>query len=119
MDVIEIGAKVLFVALLWTLLASPFLALAFFAGRAMKRRRWNSHGAMLLFSLAVAILVAPVPTPIITVFIPNGVALLDGSYYARLFSGNSPFGQLWSWVITSLVITLAVSSLVVLRYLRR
>jgi hypothetical protein len=113
----EVGAKLLILAVFWLVLASPFLAVAFFSARAMRRRRVTSRFAILSFALLAAVLLAPVPTPIITFFVPNGFALLDGDYYARLFSGDKFFGQLWPWVITSVILTSAVTMLLSLRYI--
>ena len=116
MDAVEFGAKLLLLFLVWTLLASPFLIVAFFVGRIIKRRRLNSYVVTFAFALVVALLVAPVPTPIITFFIPNGLALFTGTYYKDVFSADGVFSQLQPWIATSLAVTLAISCGVALRY---
>jgi hypothetical protein len=118
MYVLELGAKPLILLLLWLLLSSPFLAAAFFTVKAIKRRGVRSPVAILLFGLTVALLIAPVPTPIITVFIPNGLAIFDKTFYASIFSTDDFFGQLRSSVIASLVVTSIVCTFAALRYVR-
>ena len=116
MDVLELSAKLLLVLVVWALLASPFLIAAFFVGKTIKRRRLNSYVVTISLAVIVAVLVAPVPTPIITFFIPNGFALFTGTYYRDLFSTDGFFSQLQPWVATSLAITVAVACAVALRY---
>jgi hypothetical protein len=59
---------------------------------------------------------APVPTPIITFFVPNGFALVSGYYY-DVFSDGGFASQLLPWVVASLVATLAIACAVAFRYL--
>ena len=116
MDTLELSVKLLMLLVVWALLASPFVIAAFFVGRIIKRRRLNSYVSTISLAVIVAVLVAPVPTPIITFLIPNGFALLTGTYYTDLFSADGFFYQLQPWVATSLGITVAVACVIVLRY---
>jgi hypothetical protein len=116
MAAIEMSAKLLLLFVGWALLASPIFVTAFFVGRAVKRRRRNSSAVAILLAVAAAALVAPVPTPIVTFFIPNGLALLTGSYYRDVLSDDGLFSQLLPWVVTSLVATFAIACLVAFRY---
>ena len=82
---------VLMLLAVWAILDAPLLwmvsriALRLRKGASTSpgRAQWSSIG----FAAAVALLVAPVPTPIVTVFLPHVIALLDASYYARIFQG--------------------------------
>jgi hypothetical protein len=112
-DTVELTAKLLFLALLWAVLASPFLVVAFFVGRAMRRRGVTSPLALLSFSLVLAFLLAPIPTPIITVFYPSGLALIGGAFFAHFLSEETYYQGLRPWVATSLIITLAICAVAV------
>jgi hypothetical protein len=118
MDSLEHPVKFLLLGLLWLILALPLFVGALLCARAMRRRRLNSRSAILAFALLCAFLIAPVPTPIITIFVPNGVALVDGIYYVRLFAANSLFQQLWWWIIPSIVATSIISCFAAWRYFR-
>jgi hypothetical protein len=60
----------------WAVFASPFLLGLYFAARRVGanglRSRWVRAGG----ALAVALVVAPTPTPIITIFVPQLVAVV-------------------------------------------
>lgn len=77
MDTLEHAVKLLLLFVIWAVLSSPFLIGAFFVARMIRQRGANSYFVTISFALAVALLVAPVPTSIITVFIPNAFALFD------------------------------------------
>lgn len=115
---IETAAKLLLLALLWSVLALPFLAAAIFAARSMKRRGLTSRAAAVALGLVAALLLAPVPTPIITVFLPNGLALVQGDYYAKL-GQDGFFAQLWSWIWWSIAVTATICIAVALRFFSR
>ena len=116
--VAQVFAVVMLCLLIWTVMASPVLAAFYFLARTMRRRSIRSPWSIALFALAFAFLAAPVPTPIITVFTPHVVALMDGSYYDRILHGPVMFAGLWPWIVTSLVLTFAVSLVLAWRYLR-
>jgi hypothetical protein len=116
MEAFELSAKLLLLFLVWALFASPFFVAAFFVGRIVKRRRLNSYAVTVSLAVVVALLVAPVPTPIITFFIPNGFALFTGTYYKDVFSTDGLFSQLQPWIATSLAVTMAVACAVALHY---
>ncbi|AKC81212.1 hypothetical protein XB05_03190 [Xanthomonas arboricola] len=71
-----------------------------------------------VFAVAVTLLVAPVPTPIITVFLPHVIALFDTSYYARIFQGPPMMRQLRVWSAVSMALTFALSYVWIRRLLR-
>ncbi|MEQ7866751.1 hypothetical protein ABQ137_08995 [Xanthomonas sp. WHRI 8393] len=106
----------------WAILAAPLLWLASrIALRLRKgastspgRAQWSSIG----FAVAVTLLVAPVPTPIVTVFLPHAIALLDASYYARIFQGPPMMRQLLVWIAVSMALTFALSYVWIRRVLR-
>ncbi|WP_435014598.1 hypothetical protein [Xanthomonas arboricola] len=114
---------VLMLLAVWAILAAPLLWMASrIAPRLRKgastspgRAQWRSIG----FAAAVALLVAPVPTPIVTVFLPHAIALLDASYYARIFQGPPILRQLLVWIAVSMALTFALSYVWIRRVLRR
>lgn len=113
---------VLMLLAVWAILAAPLLwvvsriALRLRKGASTSphRAQWSSIG----FAAAVALLVAPVPTPIVTVFLPHAIALLDASYYARIFQGPPMLRQLLVWIAVSMALTFALSYVWIRRMLR-
>ena len=111
----ELIAKVAVLILVWAALSLPVFAAAFFTGRGMKRRGLSSRPAAVVLGLVVAVLLAPVPTPIITFFAPNGFMLFSPDYYARVFGDDGLYRQLRPWVAISVTMTSIVSVAVTLR----
>ncbi|NJC36249.1 hypothetical protein GGR60_000739 [Xanthomonas arboricola] len=113
---------VLMLLAVWAILAAPLLwmvsriALRLRKGASTSpgRAQWRSIG----FAAAVTLLVAPVPTPIVTVFLPHAIALLDTSYYARIFQGPPMMRQLLVWIAVSMALTFALSCVWIRRVLR-
>ncbi|QDS15642.1 hypothetical protein [Xanthomonas arboricola] len=113
---------VLMLLAVWAILAAPLLwmvsriALRLRKGASTSphRAQWSSIG----FAAAVTLLVAPVPTPIVTVLLPHAIALLDASYYARIFQGPPMLRQLLMWIAVSMVLTFALSYVWIRRMLR-
>ncbi|PPT30473.1 hypothetical protein [Xanthomonas arboricola] len=113
---------VLMLLAVWAILAAPMLwmvsriALRLRKGASTSphRAQWSSIG----FAAAVTLLVAPVPTPIVTVFLPHAIALLDASYYARIFQGPPILRQLLVWIAVSMALTFALSYVWIRRLLR-
>ncbi|NIK07216.1 hypothetical protein FHY11_000682 [Xanthomonas arboricola] len=113
---------VLMLLAVWAILAAPLLwmasriALRLRKGASTSPRgaQWSSIG----FAAAVALLIAPVPTPIVTVFLPHAIALLDASYYARIFQGPPMLRQLLVWIAVSMALTFALSYVWIRRVLR-
>lgn len=106
------------VLLLWAALASPFVLALYFVLRALRRRGIRTAAAVVLPALVFAMLAAPVPTPIITVFLPHGFMLLDAAYYDRILHGPALFMQLWAWIACSLSMTFLLALALCWRYLR-
>ncbi|MBK0053519.1 hypothetical protein [Stenotrophomonas sp. S39] len=107
------------VLLLWAALASPFALALHIALRALRRRGIRSAAVVVLLAFVFALLAAPVPTPIITVFLPHGFVLLDASYYDRILHGPALFRQLSTWIAWSLPMTFLIALAVCWRYVRR
>ncbi|KER82949.1 hypothetical protein [Xanthomonas arboricola] len=113
---------VLMLLAVWAILAAPLLwlvsriALRLRKGASTRsgRAQWRSIG----FAAAVALLIAPVPTPIISVLLPHAIALLDASYYARIFQGPPMMRQLLVWIAVSMALTFALSYVWIRRVLR-
>jgi hypothetical protein len=105
--------------LLWAVLASPLLLAFFFAARSMRRKGVRSGWAIAGLASSFSVLAAPVPTPIITVFLPHVLALFDSSYYSNIFKGPEPFAGLLFWIISSLMLTFSIALAAAWRYVRR
>lgn len=116
-EALEIIARLLFFVLLWAALASPFLVILFFVGRAMRRRAVNSPLALVSFIALATLLIAPLPTPIITVFYPSGYALMGGTLHLHFIGAKLYFPGLRPWIISSFIITFVVCGLAVLRFM--
>jgi len=104
---------------IWVVIASPVLLGFFFIARFMRRRSVRSIWAVAAFALAFSLLAAPVPTPIITVLVPHGLALFDPSYYPNILHGPTMFSGLWQWIVPSLILTFVASLMAARRYVRR
>ena len=61
---------------------------------------------------------SPVPTPILTVLLPHGLALLDRTYYPCILYGPAMCAGLRGWIAPSLALAFAVSLVAAWRYLR-
>lgn len=105
--------------LLWAVLASPFLLMLYFAVRFMRRRPIRSASVIVAVVAVFALLAAPVPTPIITVLLPHGFAMVDEAYYANATAGQIVFSQLWPWIISSLLTTFTITLAICWRHLRQ
>lgn len=114
----QLFAALMLSLVVWAVLASPLLLGFYLVLRVMRRRRVRSPWAMVVVAIAFSLSAAPVPTPIITVFIPHAWALLDGLYYARILQGPALFAGLWPWIGVSLVATFVLALVFVWRYLR-
>jgi threonine/homoserine/homoserine lactone efflux protein len=62
----ETIAKILIVAVIWFVIASPLLVLSFCIAKRVRKRSKNWFMSTVGVSFVTALLVAPVPTPIIT-----------------------------------------------------
>lgn len=105
--------------LVWGVLASPLLLGLYLSLRRMRRRAVRSPWAGMLLALVFSLLAAPVPTPIITVFVPHAFAVFDGRYYAQVDQGADPYAGLLPLICASLLATFLITLAVVWRYIRR
>ena len=103
---------ILFVVLLgWAIISLPLIAAFYFAARWMRTRRVTSTGICVLFALAAALVVAPVPTPMITVFLPNAAFfLVDRSWMDHFLAALLP------WIGTSIAITFIIAYMLIRRF---
>ena len=115
----QLVIAIAFWLLLWAVFASPFLLGFYLVVRLMRRRGVRSGGAMVVIAVAFSLLVAPVPTPIITVLVPHAFVLVDTTYYARILHGPATLSRLWPWVAVSLVLTFVLVLALSLQYVRR
>ncbi|APP77363.1 hypothetical protein [Xanthomonas vesicatoria] len=103
---------------LWAILAMPLLWIfALIAARLRKRPR-NSPWVVGSFAVVITLLVAPVPTPLIRVFLPHAVALFDRRYYAHILQGPPMLHELLLLHAGSMALTFVISYLWIRRTLR-
>jgi len=95
----------------WVVISLPLLAGFYFVARGMRKRRVTSTGTCALFALVAALVVAPVPTPIITFFLPSAFFfLVDRSWMGHFLLGLLP------WIGTSIAITFIVAYALITRF---
>ncbi|RJS03248.1 hypothetical protein RZV17_08190 [Xanthomonas cannabis] len=103
---------------LWAILAMPLLwVFSRIAARLRKRPR-NSPGVIGGFAAAITLLVAPVPTPFISVFLPHAIALFDRRYYTHILQGSPMLRELLLWNAGSMALTFVISYLWIRHTLR-
>ncbi|WP_253643531.1 hypothetical protein [Xanthomonas vesicatoria] len=90
---------------------------ALIAARLRKRPR-NSPWVVGSFAVVITLLVAPVPTPLIRVFLPHAVALFDRRYYAHILQGPPMLHELLLLHAGSMALTFVISYLWIRRTLR-
>lgn len=117
--VVQLAGALAIALLVWGVLASPLLLGLYLLLRLMRRRAVRSPWARVFLALVFSLLAAPVPTPIITVFVPHGLAVLDGGYYGRIDQGPDVFAGMLPWIGVSLLATFLITLAVVWRYVRR
>ncbi len=103
-------AKYLVLTLVWFLLASPVLGILYFVSKKLSQPNINTILTNAIYSIILMLLIAPIPTPIITFFIPN-------IYY--LFGFQSYIAEIYDWYIISFIFTLVLSSVAVKIILRK
>jgi len=117
--VVQLAGALAIALLVWGVLASPLLLGLYLQLRLMRRKAVRSPWARVFLALVFSLLAAPVPTPIITVFVPHGLAVLDGVYYGRIDQGPEVFAGMLPWIGVSLLATFLITLAVVWRYVRR
>lgn len=116
---LEMLAKLLLLALVWGVFSSPFLAAAFFAARRIRRGGSASPALAVSLGAITALMVAPIPTPIITILQPHAFVLFSEGYYAAVIARSGPDAWLAPWVFKSLAATGAICIVVSLHFLSR
>ncbi|MCC8538067.1 hypothetical protein ACDH70_03660 [Xanthomonas axonopodis pv. poinsettiicola] len=103
---------------LWAILAMPLLWI--FTRIAARLRKRSRHSRWLVggFAAAVTVVVAPVPTPFVSVFMPHAIALLDRRYYMHILHGPPMLRELLLWNAGSMLLTFVISYLWIRRTLR-
>ncbi len=104
---------------LWLLLASPAIALVGWMLHRLRRRGHRRAGWPPLLAALFSALAAPMPTPIITVFVPHGLMLLQGRYYPEFDTHPEMLARMWPWVGGSLALTFVVAWALFRHLLRR
>ncbi|MEA9562765.1 MULTISPECIES: hypothetical protein [unclassified Xanthomonas] len=103
---------------LWAILAMPLLWIFSLITARLRKRPRNSPWVVGSFAAAITLLVAPVPTPFISVFLPHAIALFDRRYYAHILQGPPMLRELLLWNAGSMVLTFVISYLWIRRSLR-
>ena len=104
---------------LWALLASPAIALAGWMLHRLRRRGDRRPVWPPLLAAVFTALAAPMPTPIITLFVPHGLMLLQGRYYPEFAGQPEMLARMWPWVWGSLALTFIVTWALFHHLLRR
>ncbi len=105
------------VIMVWLIVSSPFIYVAFYILRILKKRGMVSLKVSCFFGFLFSIIVSPVPSPIITFFAPNIVALINYGYYTEMLIDGSLNKTLIPWVFSSICITSIISSFCAFRFL--
>ncbi|MCC4622015.1 hypothetical protein LL965_18850 [Xanthomonas cassavae CFBP 4642] len=103
---------------LWAILAMPLLWIVTRVAARLRKRPRNSPWVVGGFALAITALVAPVPTPFISVIMPHAIALFDSRYYTHLLHGTPMLRELLLWNAGSMLLTFVISYLWIRRTLR-
>lgn len=112
MFILKAILAILLFSVLWAAFASPFLTIFFFIAKFMRKKLLSSGAYVLGLSLLTSIAVAPVPTPIITFFVPLISLLVKPVPY------NQFFAPIWHFAAISFILSWVVSFFVLSRYLR-
>lgn len=107
---IETIAKILIVAVVWFVMISPLLVLSFFIAKRVHKESKNSFMSTVGVSFVTALLVAPVPTPIITFFVPFFAWVIQLEPYSEFYA------PIWHFAAVSFAISWIVSFLIFSRY---
>ncbi len=100
---------------IWLVLSLPFIGLLFFSGKIMFRKQLVSMLSKIVFASISTILLAPVPTPIITVFVPH--IFIGGNPWPP--TGEVYYSQVIHWYVISAFVTWIVSFLLIQRYFNK
>ncbi|MBB3806257.1 hypothetical protein [Xanthomonas cannabis] len=103
---------------LWAILAMPLLWIFSRIAARLRKRPRNSPWVIGGFAAAITLLVAPVPTPFISVFLPHAIALFDRRYYTHILQGSPMLRELLLWNAGSMALTFVISYLWVRHRLR-
>ncbi|WP_386337910.1 hypothetical protein O4D10_13220 [Xanthomonas citri pv. citri] len=103
---------------LWAILAMPLLWIFTRIAARLRKRPRHSPWVIVGFAAAITLLVAPVPTPFVSVFVPHAIALLDRRYYLHILQGPPMLHELLLWNAGSMALTFAISYFWIRRTLR-
>ncbi|KGK56718.1 membrane protein [Xanthomonas cannabis pv. phaseoli] len=103
---------------LWAILAMPLLWIFSRIAARLRKRPRNSPWVIGGFAAAITLLVAPVPTPFISVFLPHAIALFDRRYYTHILQGSPMLRELLLWNAGSMALTFVISYLWIRHTLR-
>jgi hypothetical protein len=106
----ETIAKLLIVAVIWFVMASPLLVLSFFIAKRLHKKSKNLFMNAIGVSFITALLVAPVPTPIITFFVPFIAWIIQLQPYSEFYA------PIWHVAAVSFAISWIVSFLISSHY---
>ncbi|MCC4606289.1 hypothetical protein LL967_00025 [Xanthomonas campestris pv. zinniae] len=103
---------------LWAILAMPLLWIFSRIAARLRKRPRNSPWVIGGFAAAITLLVAPVPTPFISAFLPHAIALFDRRYYTHILQGSPMLRELLLWNAGSMALTFVISYLWIRHTLR-
>lgn len=99
--------------LLWAVLCLPFVLVFYWLAKRMRRRGWTTKTVAITYGALAGLMLAPVPTPIITIFMPSILFLFDHYPEGVL---RDMWHQVWLWYVLSFTITPMLSAIISLRF---
>jgi len=112
MDILEAIFKIFILVIFWLLFSSLFLSISFYLAKFMRNKFMTSSVHALWLSLLTSLLIAPVPTPIITLLVPFPALFLEN------LPNKSFFASIWNFAVMSLIVTWIASFLLISRYFK-
>jgi hypothetical protein len=114
MYLFEMTLTIVTLIAIWLILSSPFILMIFFIVKYMKKHGKISISYCIILSFLTAILIAPIPSPIITILSPlGGLSLITRPYPANDF-----YAHIYNFTKVSFVITWIISFIVIYRYVK-
>ena len=109
METLELILKVALMLAIWLALSSPFVFGIIKLIGWLRSSKRQSLGVCFSVAVISTLLIAPVPTPIITVFVPSAVAWATGAMQQYWAPNHGWSQQAMSVVLVSYSVTVAVT----------
>lgn len=110
----------LLLLILWGILSIPIFLFIYFFNKKIVQIKSLSNISILLVSFVIGFLIAPIPTPIITVLMPNYIPIFNGYYFDSHLYFDDPFNSNYLMLkisLISIVLTIISTYLLLKRYI--